>query len=95
MAVTYVLIARVPDAGIATFQRYEDAVLPLLAEHGGHLARRLRSPAGDVEVHLVEFAGPGGLAAYRADPRRARHAALLEASGATMELLALADVSTA
>jgi uncharacterized protein (DUF1330 family) len=94
MAVTYVLIARVPVAGIAAFRRYEAAVLPLLAGHGGRLARRLRTVAGDAEVHIVEFASPGGFAAYRADPRRAEHAALLRASGAETELLEVEDVAT-
>jgi hypothetical protein len=95
MAVTYVLIARIPAAGIDAFRRYEDAVLPLLADHGGRLARRLRSAAGDVEVHVIEFAAGDGLGSYRADPRRAAHAQLLERSGARVELLELDDVPTA
>jgi len=95
MAATYVLIARIAPAGVEAFQRYEAAVLPLLAEHGGRLARRLRTGDGAVEVHLVEFASAGAFDAYRADPRRAEHAPLLEASGARMELLAVEDVPTA
>lgn len=94
MAVTYVLVARVPSAGIDAFRRYEAAVLPLLADHGGRLARRLRTPAGDAEVHIVEFASSDGFAAYRADPRRAEHAALLERSGARTEVLEVEDVPT-
>jgi uncharacterized protein (DUF1330 family) len=94
-ASTYVVIARIPTAGIHAFQRYEEAVLPLLGHHGGRLARRLRSAAGDVEVHVVEFASPDGLAAYRDDPRRAAHAGLLAASGAQMQLVEVADVPTA
>jgi hypothetical protein len=90
MTVVYVLVARVPPAGVEAFQRYEAAVLPLLAEHGGRLARRLRTGDGAVEVHLVEFASAGGFDAYRAE-----HAALLETSGARMELLAVEDVPTA
>jgi hypothetical protein len=75
-------------------------VLPLLAEHGGRLERRLRSAesAGggdDVEVHVVSFPTPEGFAAYRGDPRRAEHAHLLEASGARTELLEMQDVPTA
>ena len=95
MAVTYVLIARIPAAGIEAFRRYEDAVLPLLAEHGGRLERRLRRDAGDVEVHVLAFATPDGLARYRDDPRRAARAHLLEASGARTELLEMRDVPTA
>ena len=45
-SVTFVLIARIPPEGISTFATYEDHVLPLLAEHGGVLQRRLRSGDG-------------------------------------------------
>jgi uncharacterized protein (DUF1330 family) len=95
MTATYVLVARIPRAGVEAFQRYEAAVLPLLAEHGGRLARRLRTDGGEVEVHVVEFASAGAFDSYRADPRRAQQAALLETSGARMELLAVEDVPTA
>jgi hypothetical protein len=30
MGVTFVVVARIPRAGIERFQRYEDAVLPLI-----------------------------------------------------------------
>ena len=94
MAVTYVLVARIPAAGTEAFQRYEAAVLPLLADHGGRLDRRLRSADGTVEVHVIAFDEPGDLGAYRADPRRTEHAPLLEQSGAEIELLELEDVAT-
>jgi hypothetical protein len=92
MALTLVLIARIPAAGVAHFQRYEDAVLPLLTEHGGRLERRLRGAGGDVEVHVVSFDSAEAFAAYRADPRRERHAQLLAASGAQVEVLEVEDV---
>jgi hypothetical protein len=38
-----VLLARIPPEGISTLAAYEDHVLPLLAERGGVLQRRLRS----------------------------------------------------
>ena len=41
---------------------------------------------------MVEFPSAGAFYAYRADPRRAEHAALLETSGARMEVLAVEDV---
>jgi hypothetical protein len=93
--VTYLLTARIPADGVEAFRRYEAAVLPLLADHGGRLERRLRTADGTVEVHLVAFATADGLAAYRADPRRARHADLLEHSGAKLEVLEMQDVPTA
>ena len=88
----YTLIVRIPQAGVAAFQAYENAVLPLLAEHGGTLERRLRSADGTVEVHLVRFRSDAGFDAFRADPRRATHAGLLAESGAVSELLALTGV---
>lgn len=87
-----VLIARVPARGIERFRLYEDAVIPLIAEHGGELQRRLRSEDGGTEVHLVAFPTADALAAFRADPRRARVAHLLAESGAQTELLELHDV---
>ena len=92
MGLTFVVVARIPAGGVASFQRYEDAVLPLLAEHGGRLERRLRGAVGEVEVHVVSFASADGFAAYRADPRRERHAQLLAASGAQVEVLEVEDV---
>jgi uncharacterized protein (DUF1330 family) len=86
---TYVLLARVPAAGVAQFAAYEDAVLPLLAEHGARLDLRLRAAGGQVEVHLVRFPSEAALAAYRADPRRAALADTLAASGAATDLFPL------
>jgi hypothetical protein len=90
--VTYVMVARLPEGGLPDFDAYERAVLPLLAEHGGRLERRLRTPDDRVEVHLVSFPGDDAFAAYRADPRRSSAAPLLQASGAAIELLAVRDV---
>lgn len=84
--VTYALIARVPPGGVADFLAYEALVLPLLPEHAGRLDRRVRSADGTLEVHLLEFASAQSLADFRADPRRAAAAHLLEASGADLEL---------
>jgi len=68
------------------------AGLPLLAEHSGRLERRLRTANGEVEVHVVGFRSAAAFAAYRADPRRAAHAELLEASGAAVEVLEVEDL---
>ena len=64
----------------------------LLAEHGGRLERRLRSPDRLTEVHLLAFSSAESFAAYRDDPRRAEHAHLLERSGASVEVLEVEDV---
>jgi hypothetical protein len=92
MAVTYLMLARLPEGGLAAFDAYESAVLPLLAEYGGRLQRRLRTLDARVEAHLVTFPNSEDLAAYRADPRRSTAAPLLESSGAVVELLAVRDV---
>lgn len=90
--VVIVLLARVPVAGIVDFLAYEARVLPLLAEYGGVLQRRLRMADGTVELHIVRFSDPAGLDRFRQDPRRAAAAWLLERSGATTEMFSMADV---
>jgi hypothetical protein len=84
---------RVPEEGIDAFRRFEAAVLPLLAEHGGTLERRLRSVDGATEIHVVSFASREALDSYRADPRRQERLDLLRESGATLELVEVLDVT--
>jgi hypothetical protein len=91
--VTFVLIVRIPAAGIADFRAYEDAVLPLLPEFNGCLERRLRTPDGTVEMHVINFASDADFQNYRNDPRRKAQAWLLEKSSAKLELLPMAPVS--
>ncbi|WP_151769900.1 hypothetical protein [Streptomyces abyssomicinicus] len=92
MAVTYLMLARIPEGGLAAFDAYENAVLPLLAAYGGRLERRLRTPDDRVEAHLVTFPHEEDLAAYRADPRRRAAAPRPESSGVEIELLEVRDV---
>lgn len=92
MAVTYLMLARLPEGRLGAFDAYERVVMPLLAEHGGRLERRLRTLDDRVEAHLVSFPSDEDFAAYRADPRRSTAAPLLESSGAAIELLAVRDV---
>ena len=92
MSVTLALVARIPAAGVGAFAAYEDAVLPLLARHGGELQRRLRTIDGTTELHVVHFADADGFAAFRADPDRVAAQHLLEASGAVTELHEVTDV---
>jgi uncharacterized protein (DUF1330 family) len=91
-ALTFVLIARIPPAGVEAFRAYEDQVLPLLNEYGGRLQRRLRNEAGTLEVHIIGFPSDMAFQKYRRDPRRTAAAHLLEASSAELELLSLRDV---
>lgn len=53
---------------------YEDAVLPLVAAHGGRVRQRARTDGADgapLEIHLLEFPSDAALDAYMADPQRA------------------------
>ena len=86
------LIARVPATGVSDFQEYEARVLPLLADHGGTLERRLRSADGTTELHVLRFGSRDGLDRFRSDERRAAAAPLLRQCGATVELMELQDV---
>ena len=90
---TFVLIARVPPDGVAGFQAYEEAVLPLLSEFGGRLERRLRNADGTIEVHIVSFDSDQNYQRFRSDPRRASFAHLFEASAAQNEVFAMTDVA--
>ena len=91
-ALVLALIARVPLSGVADFQAYEAQVLPLLADHGGSLERRLRNGDGTTEVHVVRFASAAHLDRFRSDARRMAAAPLLLQSGAAVELLTMQDV---
>ncbi|MEZ4366188.1 MAG: nuclear transport factor 2 family protein [Kofleriaceae bacterium] len=84
-AIVLGVVARVPTAGVQAFARYEDAVLPRVAAHGGQVELRLRADDGATELHVVRFPDQAALAAYRADPARAERADDLAASGATVE----------
>lgn len=90
---TIALAARIPAEGVVLFQQYEDAVLPLLADYGGMLERRLQSADGTREVHIVSFPNEAALQSYRGDPRRAAQASLLQRSGAEVEVVAVSDVA--
>ncbi len=87
------LVARIPASGVAAFQAYEDAVLPLLPRHGGSLQRRLRTADGTVEMHVVHFQSRAGFDSFRADPCRVAAAHLMTASGASTEVHDVSDVA--
>ncbi|MER5478147.1 hypothetical protein ABT026_14400 [Streptomyces sp. NPDC002734] len=92
MTVTYLMLAWLAEGGAGAFDVYEGAVLPLLAEYGGRLERRVRTMDDRLEVHLVSFPTEDALDAYRADPRRSAAAPLLESSGAEVQLLPVRDI---
>jgi hypothetical protein len=90
---TLCVILRVPPDGIAPFLAYEDAVLPILADHGGLLERRLRTESGTTEFHLIWFPSVSHFDAFRVDPRRSAHTELLTQSGAISEILVVEDAA--
>jgi len=85
-------IVRIPKDGLESFLAYEDHVIPLQAEHGAVLERRVRTADGTTEVHLVRFPSQAAVDAYMDDSRRHDHRDLFEASGAVMEVLVVDDV---
>jgi hypothetical protein len=89
----FTLIARVRPGGVADFQAYESEVIPVLATHGGRLERRLRTPTGLIEVHVVSFPSQAAFDGYREDARCTAARGLLERSAAEMELLPVEDVA--
>jgi hypothetical protein len=86
-----VAIARIPPEGLADFAAYEDRVLSLLPAHGAELERRLRTRDGTTEIHVIRFPSQDAMKGYLADPLREQHRALLDASGAAMEVLEVDD----
>jgi hypothetical protein len=92
-SVTLCAMFQVPPEGIAAFQAYEAAVLPLLTGHGGVLRERLRTADGRTEIHVIRFLSAAGLEAYRGDARRADHAELFKASGAEVVIWQVTDVN--
>jgi hypothetical protein len=74
---TVVAVVDVPPGGVAAFRLYEGEVLPLLRRHGGRVERRLSTPDGTTEVHVLSFVSEEGYRAYLGDPERARHRVLL------------------
>jgi hypothetical protein len=81
-------------ADLDAFEAYEDAVLPLLAEHGAQLQRRFRSPDNALEVHVLYFPSPEARQAYLADPRRAAHAEMWRTSRVSATLIEVNDFAS-
>jgi len=87
-----VMTAHIPLEGVVHFKAYEEAVLPLLKQHGGKIERRLSNGDGTVEVHILSFVNKQGFENYCYDPKRLEHTQLFEDSGAQTELRQMMDV---
>lgn len=74
MALRIVVLLWPRDGREAQLHDYEDAVLPLLADHRGVLIARervARSSAEDpIEVQIIELADQDAFDSYMRDPRR-------------------------
>jgi hypothetical protein len=73
-------------------QRYEDAVLGLLDQHGGSVERRVRSTDSATEVHLIRFRSRAGYESFMVDPDRLRHRDTLGDSAPTTRVLEVNDL---
>ena len=93
--VTIVVVIDVPERGRPAFLSYESAVLTLLERHGGRLERRLRTPDGRTEVHVVSFGSNAGYRAYLDDPERGALRRLLGGVELTQRVLEVVDVDGA
>jgi GNAT superfamily N-acetyltransferase len=68
---TLVAVVSADPPHVAAVNGYEDAVLALLAAHGGRVERRLRTADGRTEVQVLSFPDRATLQSFLADPRRA------------------------
>jgi len=76
VSITLAFVGLVPSDGFDRAAAYEDAVLPLLVEHGGEVVFRGRQVGDDptlpAEVQILRVPSDDVLDAYLADDRRAR-----------------------
>lgn len=72
--------------GLAAFEAYEAAVLPLLERYDARLEARVRSKDATEETHLLWFPDEAAYKGYLADGDRAATAPLFAESGATAQV---------
>ncbi|MBX3120533.1 MAG: hypothetical protein KF784_15850 [Fimbriimonadaceae bacterium] len=94
VGVTLLAIFQLNPDGLQLFDQHEDAVLPLLQEHGGELQRRVRSLDDTVEVHLVWFPSEQAFEAFRDDPRRTKVLPLMQMSKVEASIHPVREVPT-
>jgi uncharacterized protein (DUF1330 family) len=92
MGLTLVMVADLSSEAVTAFQDYESRVLPLLARHGGHLERRLRTDDALSEVHVVSFESQEGYDSYLADEERRAHGTELGGLEVVQRVLRVQDV---
>jgi uncharacterized protein (DUF1330 family) len=73
MPVTFCVLLWARPGAADALVAYEDAVLPLVAAHGGRVRERVRTDGTDdapLEVHVIEFPSDDAFDAYMHDPQR-------------------------
>jgi uncharacterized protein (DUF1330 family) len=94
--VTIAFIGHAAPERVDAASAYEDAVLPLLADHGAELLYRgrradLQDPALPAEVHLIRFPHRRAYDAFLADGRRQ---ALLDEHGEVFTSKVVVELDT-
>jgi hypothetical protein len=74
-------------------QQYEDAVLGLLARHGGSLERRMRGTDSATEVQIIRFGSRAGFDSFLADQERADHRARIGDAAPTTRVIEVQELS--
>jgi uncharacterized protein (DUF1330 family) len=72
-------------------QRYENAVLALLDQHGGSVERRLRSADSATEVHVIRFRSRAGYHSFMIDPARLAYRDELRHAAPTTRVIEVHD----
>lgn len=87
-----VAIVEMAPGQAAAGHEYEDAVLRLLARHGGSVERRMRSTDSQTEVHLIRFRSRAGYESFMVDPDRLDHRNRLGDAAPTTRVLEVRDL---
>lgn len=74
------------------FERYEDAVIPLLDRYGITMVARLRAEDGSCEVHVLDVPDMAVMEQFRADPDRAKIQHLWDECGVTGAVTPMVDL---
>jgi len=80
------------NADLEKFERYEDAVIPLLERYGITMAARLRAEDGSCEVHILDVPDMATMEQFRADPDRARIQHLWDECGVSGVVTQMTDM---
>ena len=95
MPVTLCVLLWAREGQVDALVAYEDSVLPLIEDHGGHVVFRGRSSEqaeGPTEVHVLVYPSQDALDAYMHDERRVAMTAQREQAIARIDVFLLDSV---